>query len=229
MKFDQIKKGTKIEYQSPFGPDKGVCIYKDDETADFMTDSSASLTLKRSGFKKTIDSFQVKELDKSVKVQSEGFGSMMDMVFGMMSKEDQEEAYAGNWVNTKETKEEKLKRLQNYLETETDNTPELKKFQIKYELINGCLNVNGIQNYRRTFFSIDVTDENSFKIGLFSPGRGNEDIEFRDKDMIVAFEFVKRHLLADWNKFPFFIMYMLDKKLHHLLLESNITPHHINR
>ena len=219
MKFDQIKKGTKIEYQSPFGPDKGVCIFKDDEGADFATDKGASLKVRRSGFKKIIKNFQIKELDKSVKVQSEGFGTMMDMVFGMMSKEDQEEAYEKNWVNIKESKEDKLKRLCKYLKNETDKTPELKVFEIKYKIIHGSINVSGIQNYRRTFFSIDVTDENSFTIGM-----GDEDIEFRDKDMIVAFEFVKRHVLSDWNKFPYFIMYMLDKKLHHLLLESNITP-----
>jgi len=60
MKFDNIEKGTKIEYQSPFGSDKGVCIFKDDEKADFATDSGASLVLNRSGFKKTIESFKVK-------------------------------------------------------------------------------------------------------------------------------------------------------------------------
>ena len=60
---------------------------------------------------------------------------------------------------------------------------------------------------------------------MFSPGRGDEDIEFRDKDMVVALEYVKRFLLSDWNKYPFFIMYMLDKKMHGLLLSSEITPH----
>ena len=227
MKFDNIQKGTKIEYKMPLFPnvDKGICIFKDDEKADFATDSGASLQLKRAGFKKTVESFQVKELDPSVKVQSEGMNTMMDMIFNMLTPQDKEEAYQANWVNKKETKKDKLNRLLKFLKEETVKIKELDKFKIKYEIINGSINVNGIQNYRRTFFSIDVTDENTFTIGMFSPGRGDEDIEFRDKDMVVALEYVKRFLLSDWNKYPFFIMYMLDKKMHGLLLSSEITPH----
>ena len=227
MKFDSIEKGTKIEYQSPLGTDRGVCIFKDDEKADFATDCGASLVINRSGFRKIVESFKIKEIDKSIKTKSDGFGTMMDMVFNMLSPQDQEEAYESNWVNKKETKEDKLNRLLDYLKSETAKLPDLDPFKIEYQINRGSINVNGIQNYRRTFFNIEVTDENSFTIDMFAPGRGNEDIEFRDKDMVVALEFVKRYLLSDWTKYPFFILYMIDRNMHGMLLKSDITPHTI--
>jgi hypothetical protein len=228
MIFDNIQKGTKIEYKSILGSDKGICILKDDEKADFATDSGAGLQLRRAGFKKTIESFEIKEIDKSVKLQCEGFSVMMSMVeglFNMMSPQDQLVDSESNWVNSKETKEDKLNRLLKYLKEETEKIPELKPFKIEYKINAGFINVNGILKYRRTFFSIGVSDENSFTISIFSPGRGSEDIEFRDKDMIVALEYVKRHVLSDWKKYPFFIMYMFDKKMHGLVLKSEIIPH----